>query len=63
MRKMIYNVSGYKTTDYDEVKALNKPFTIEFEQVKETRTADQVKKDNERIEKRLAYFKNKRKRA
>ena len=61
MRKMIYNVSGYKTTDYDEVKALNKPFTIEFGQVKEQRTAEQVKKDNERIEKRLAYFKNKRK--
>ena len=60
MRKMIYNVSGYRTTNYDEVKALNKPFTVEFEQVKETRTAEQVKKDNERIEKRKEYFRKKR---
>ena len=55
---MIYNVSGFKTTNYDEAKALNKPFTIEFENVKETTVTDE---DKDRIVRRTNAILNKRK--
>ena len=61
MRKMIYNVSGFRTTSYAEVKALNKPFTIEFEDVKPDETAAQKEKRLERIKKRKEALKNKAK--